>query len=214
LGYLAPVGQYSAGGYAIVGFGRRVPSHVLGLHNPMDYSADGRSVTVADFDRALATWVKAVHFPGDHPVPKPTTNTLYLLVVDGSAPLTQGHEESCFHWLGYHEWSTTLNAPFAVVPYRCSRAGTPPDNDLPGNKVSALTGAITHELIEAITNPTAFASGAATGWTAPIAGVGQGEMADVCEEGDYYLYKNEYWVARCWSNQMKQCIAPQWGKVL
>ena len=222
LGYIAPLAQYSAGGHTISGFGHRLKSHTKALLDPLAYSADGKSLTANDIDRMLKMFADLPSSPVTDPIPKPNANTLYLIVVDGSARLTlQGGAltpvlESCFDFLGYHEWSFSMNAPFAVATYRCTRSAYPPDSDLPGNANTSVTATIAHELVEAITNPSAF--NFATGWTGPlVGGGGTGEIADDC--GSYanagYPYgTNGPYVASYWSNQHQHCISPQSGKAL
>ena len=221
-GYLHFLRGYSAGKYTITGKGHLLASHGKSLLDPMMFSADGKSLTQDDFDNALRFFANEPQ--GADPIPKPNVNTLYLIIIDGSLRLTLSRglfgtpDESCQNFIGYHYWCSTLGAPFAVATYRCSRFDVPPLDDFPGNRATSLTAAISHELVEAITNPGAFING--TGWSGPMIDnpTVRGEIADNCNlmPDPSYLYEPNpklghpsWWVAKYWENLSGTCVAPQ-----
>jgi len=129
-------------------------------------------------------------------------NTIYLFAISPSMTLTFSTEACCTTFGGYHI-ETTVNG--VAVPYiaACSCPGlTGPG----ANIVDERTAAISHELIEAATDPFPLSDPAYTGanqsnvvWTL----VTGGELTDMCviqSDAYGYLAGSGWAVSKSWSN--------------
>jgi hypothetical protein len=178
-------------------------------------------------DPGIQTWL-AGKLDGDDPAwPAPDQSTLYILHYPASTTITQSSQgqtiTSCQDFGGYHS-STTLDAAhgsqevaYAVIP-RCSSFGK-----LTG--VDAVTGAESHEIIEAVTDAHPMAD-AAYGqvddahlyWELALGG---GEVGDLCAQFPGVFVKSPelgHVVQRTWSNASAKaghdpCVPQPTGEV-
>ncbi len=134
--------------------------------------------------------------------PKPDANTIYAIFLPDNAVISIAHwGPSCTGFGGYHYEATGKNNEsivYAVMP-RCKSFGQYKGLD-------ALTGTLTHELIETVTDPTAVTNSAFAGpdkdhyvWAL----VPLGEVGDMCTyepQSFQRLLGGTYVVQRTWSN--------------
>jgi hypothetical protein len=113
----------------------------------------------------------------------------------------------CVGWDGYHAASLSITGPFAfaVVATKCL------NHDL-----TALTETMSHELVEATTDPVVTA-----GWIDDSYSLSpplfdrlmKGEAADICEATGAHptpaksVLGGKYWIAPYWSNAAGSCVA-------
>jgi hypothetical protein len=160
-------------------------------------------------DNQIQTWLLGKLNDNDPAWPAPDADTVYVLHYPAGVTITlqdqQGTAESCQSFGGYHNNVTldaahgSLDVAYAVLP-RCSNFG-----DLQG--LDALTGAESHELVEAATDPypqvnPAYAQTdeAHLIWTFALGG---GETGDMCAQlpGAFTTFPEiAYTVQRSWSN--------------
>ena len=143
-------------------------------------------------DAQLTSWI------GDGTLPKPTSQTLYMLYLPASTAVTVDSQFviSCTLAGGYHSESLSSQPPFpyAVIP-TCPSATT-------GTVASEVQGVASHELLEASTDPLpssapAFQLPASSAWNLGTGSAG-GELADLCfplSETD-----GDFTVSLGWSN--------------
>jgi hypothetical protein len=160
-------------------------------------------------DNGIQTWLAGKLNGDDMAWPTPDQNTLYILHYPANTTITQSSGgqtlSSCVDFGGYHN-SVTLDAAhnslevaYAVIP-RCSNF-----NGLHG--IDAVTGAESHEIVEAATDPhpmadTAYGQvdNAHIYWELALGG---GETADLCAQfpGVFTKFSGlDYTVQRSWSN--------------
>ncbi len=160
-------------------------------------------------DTGIQTWLTGKLNGNDPLWPVADENTIYVLHYPASTTITlqsqQGASQSCSSFGGYHD-SVTLDAAhgsasvaYAVIP-RCSNFG-----GLGG--LDGTTGAESHELIEASTDPfpnnmTAYGQvdNAHLYWELALGG---GEVGDMCAQSPGAFTKfspSPYEVQRTWSN--------------
>jgi hypothetical protein len=133
--------------------------------------------------------------------PAPDANTLYVLHYPGTTRITLDSGTSCENFGGYHNSASVngQNVAYAVIP-TCS--------DFDGlHGINAITGAASHELIEAVTDPypqvdPAYVEpdDAHVFWEAALGG---GEVGDMCAQfpGVFTTFAElPYKVQRTWSN--------------
>jgi hypothetical protein len=158
-------------------------------------------------DTAIQTWLQG-KLNGDDPAwPAADANTVYVLHYPAGVTVTLQGEGSCTDFGGYHSNTTLdanhggINVAYAVVP-RCTSFG-----ELMG--IDAVTGAESHELIEASTDPypesntPAYATidDAHIYWERLLGG---GEVGDMCAQFPQAFTKFPelaYTVQRTWSNK-------------
>jgi hypothetical protein len=159
-------------------------------------------------DSAIQTWL-AGKLNGDDPAwPAADANTVYVLHYPTGTTVTAGGGAgtSCTDFGGYHDNITldanhaSLDVAYAVVP-RCPSFG-----DLMG--LDAVTGAESHELIEAVTDPNPSTNPAYASvedkffyWQRVLGG---SEVGDMCAQFPNVFTKFSelpYMVQRTWSNQ-------------
>jgi hypothetical protein len=96
-------------------------------------------------DSEIATWL-GTNVDGTHaPWPKADGSQIYAIFYPQSTVITLQGSQSCYGFGAYHEESITkigLNFPYAVMP-RCGG----------GMAIDSLTVAVSHEIIEAATDP-------------------------------------------------------------
>jgi hypothetical protein len=127
--------------------------------------------------------------------PAPDANTLYVVFLPAGVTLTAGSDVSCMAFGGYHYETAPSHIAYALIP-RCTPTGAPIDK---------ITPALSHELVEAATDPRprtapAFAvidrDDVVWGYT-PGA-----ELGDMCEyiRAARQRLVGDYLVQRTWSN--------------
>jgi hypothetical protein len=145
-------------------------------------------------DSAIQTWL-ATEFDGTDGFPTPDANTLILLYYPSSSTITLQGATSCQTFGGYHNSATVGNqqVAYAVVP-NCSGIST--------------TGAASHELVEAATDPNPEVNPAYVQvdegdfyWQLILGG---GEVGDMCAQFPNVFTTFppfNYTVQRIWSNK-------------
>jgi hypothetical protein len=164
-------------------------------------------------DSAIQTWLAGKLNGNDPAWPAPDQNTLFILHYPADTAITQASGgqtlQSCQDFGGYHS-STALDAAhgsqqvaYVVMP-RCSNFGK-----LTG--IDAVTGAESHEIVEAATDAHPMADTAYGGvddahlyWELALGG---GETGDLCAQFPGVFVKSAelgYTVQRTWSNVSAQ----------
>ena len=127
--------------------------------------------------------------------PRPNANTIYVVFLPPGVQLTAGTSVSCRDFGAYHDETADTRIVYALVP-RCQTMHAP---------IDAITPALSHELIEAATDPHPESK---PGWV----GVDDAdavwdftpgpELGDMCEyvAAAYQRLVGEYVVQRTWSN--------------
>jgi hypothetical protein len=133
--------------------------------------------------------------PQPYPFPRQNPNTLYVIFLPAGVTLTVGADTSCKTFGGYHSESSILHTVYALLP-RC------PTMDQP---IDGITPALSHELIEAATDPLPN-SATAFSQVDPAHLVWEftpgGEIGDMCEyvNAAYQRLVGNFVVQRVWSN--------------
>jgi hypothetical protein len=138
-------------------------------------------------DSAIQPWIASQINVGDGgtpPWPAPDGNTIYAIFYPETTTVTLGGLESCTYFGGYHyetvyDATSGASTPYAVLP-RCASFVL-----LPGKStLDILTGAVSHEFVEASTDPFpasnpayATANFVGSGWSEVMVG---GELGDMC----------------------------------
>ena len=127
--------------------------------------------------------------------PPPDANTLYVVFLPAGVTLTAGSDVSCMAFGGYHYETTQSHIAYALIP-RCTPTGAPIDK---------VTPVLSHELVEAATDPhprtaPAFAvidrDDVVWGYTP---GSETGDMCEYIRAARQRLV-GDYLVQRTWSN--------------
>jgi hypothetical protein len=127
--------------------------------------------------------------------PAPDANTVYVVFLPTGVTLTAGSDTSCVTFGGYHDETTQSHIVYALLP-RCAPSGAP---------IDAITPALSHELVEAATDPhpeTAPAFVVVDNADIVWAFTPGAELGDMCE----YVHAARqrlvggYLVQRTWSN--------------
>jgi len=149
-------------------------------------------------DAAIKTWLMG-ELDGTHPEwPAPTDGTVYMIFYPSTTSITLQGTKSCVQFGGYHDdFSMPMGqkVSYAVIP-RCSAAA------------SVNTVTVSHELVEAITDPypnlaPAYASvdSLHMAWMLTSSG---GEVGDMCENDPNAPYAAQdlgyMTLQRTWSN--------------
>jgi hypothetical protein len=141
---------------------------------------------------------------GGAPWPEPDGNTIYTVFYPLETTVTLGGLESCTYFGGYHDELVYSggSTPYAVLP-RCSSFVLLPGSDT----TDILTGAVSHELVEASTDPFPISNPAyatadfdGSGWSEVMVG---GELGDMCVLEPTSFTKPAdvgFVVQRTWSN--------------
>jgi hypothetical protein len=152
-------------------------------------------------DGSIQGWLASMIAAGK--LPAPDENTLYIIHYPEWMVITTGGERSCRAFGGYHSNFTDGNKDiiYAVLP-RCT------DPNSPQNTLNTETGAESHEMAEAstdpqpMTNPAYYAvDNAHIEWQLSIGGVS--EVGDMCAQapGAFTTFTElPYQVQRTWSN--------------
>jgi len=159
-------------------------------------------------DSAIQTWLTGKLDGNDPAWPAADANTLYVLHYPAGTTVTLDGNTSCTDFGGYHN-SAALDAAHGAVP--AVYAVVPRCADFGGLKgINAVTGAESHELVEACTDPTPREPPLVQGYVQPDEAhlywyyvVGGGEVGDMCAQfPDVFTRFPElaYEVQRTWSN--------------
>jgi hypothetical protein len=152
-------------------------------------------------DLQVRAWLAKKIDGGDPQFPRPAPGTIYVVFYPDSTEVTLQGGTSCRSFGGYHEGGQLADGtPFsyAVIP-RCPSGGR--------DQTSTLTVAVSHELIEACTDPQpdgvppsyAVTDANHIGW-ALLAGAEVGDMCEFANDA-YYAPPGFPWtVQRIWSN--------------
>ena len=165
--------------------------------------------TLSDAD--IQTWLAGKLNANTAAWPTPDANTLYVLYYPVSTTITipdgaGGNATSCNQFGAYHSNITldashsNMNVAYAVIP-RCVTFG-------PLSGIDAITGPVSHELVEAATDPFPQTSPAYQyvddGDLAWVFVLGGGEIGDLCAQQLTSFTKfaelPDYTVQRFWSN--------------
>jgi len=178
------LGEYSIPGKNI-GFGSRIGSFVISNSEPGTVSGSGRLVTDAQIQTALQGWINA------HTVPAVNANTLYFVYLPPNCACDGpgGSGASCSQFCGYHD-SFGSGVYYAVIPFANCNGCV-----FPGQFLDTLTEVSSHELCEAITDPTLGT------WWDPTTG---NEIGDICNRQTVRL--GPYLVQTEWSNSQTSCV--------
>jgi hypothetical protein len=142
----------------------------------------------------LASWVTS------NALPAPDANTVYVLFFPASTTITFQGGTSCNSFGGYHSAAAfsngTIVSTYVVVP-DCSAAA-------PGQAMQLFTDTVSHEVIEAATDPHPGQPawyGYNNAWFRTFGStIGQGEVADVCQRAGGWTDASGNVLARSWVN--------------
>lgn len=151
-------------------------------------------------DAAIQAWLAAELVSNDGFI-APTPGAIYMLFYPASTIVTFDSQESCFTVGAYHNSTIVagVNVVYAVVPECASEDKT---------VLQTTTGAASHEMIEAVTDPlpltpTPGYSGLDSRHVYDQVVLGGGEVADMCAQWPASFYVPDgfpYMVQRVWSN--------------
>ena len=177
------LGEYSLPGKNI-GHGSRIASVHITNNEPGTTTSTGRLVTDAQIQTAVQGWINA------KTVPAVTANTLYFVYLPPNCACDGpgGAGASCQQFCGYHD-SFGSGIYYAVIPFANCNGCV-----FPGNFLDTLTEVSSHELCEAITDPTLST------WWDPNTG---NEIGDICNRQTVRL--GNYLVQTEWSNSQTSC---------
>jgi hypothetical protein len=158
------------------------------------------TIPTAIDDTTIATWL--VSKVTTAVLPPPTPNTIYTVFYPEQTTITLQGAQSCVYFGGYHNSSTLANGtPFAyaIVP-RC------PQFDPVLQGIDEVTGAASHELMEAATDPLPENNPA---WSQLdpdhlVWSFLGAEVGDMCAQNPDAFFKPQsfpYDVQRIWSNK-------------
>jgi len=176
--------------------GRGSVEGVYTVHPPA--ADNGATITSNQINEALRTLIAGKQLP------KPSTTRLYAIFFPSRKTISTPGGDSASDFCAYHDTTTSGRSTvyYAVMPYEVSNRGC----KMASTSFDSLTTVVSHELLEAITDP----------------GVGlkrvawydrdNGEIADICAfsssparvagaDGDNYT------VQRSWSNRRGACVA-------
>lgn len=198
--YLDALAEYSEGTPYTLGRGKRLQSYFLtagpfakndAYANVIETSADPSvlSETTAHNCAHVVPWLKNNILCGT--LPPPTPNRCYLVFLPPGVALAFGVGQHESFQLQLADGSTD-EVYFAVIAYSSSQDA--------GDVLDDLTLAVSHELVEVITDP----SHAHNGWHANEAA--EREIADLCESAWYNYAFNGYQVVSFWSWTQNQCV--------
>ena len=151
-------------------------------------------------DNQIQQWL-ATKIKSTPNFPQPDASTVYVIFYPDTTTITLQGQSSCQAFGGYHNSARVggKDVPYAVVP-NCGSFG-------PLQGIDAITGATSHELIEAVSDAVPL-SNPAYGTTEPAALgfllAGGVELGDMCEfKSDAFFAPTGYpfTVQRSWSNK-------------
>jgi hypothetical protein len=177
------LGEYSLPGKPIQ-HGSRLPSVHVTNSEPGTPTASGRVVTDAQIRTQIQNWISS------NTLPATTPNTLYFVYLPPNVVCNgpSGAGASCSQFCGYHD-SFGANIYYAVIPFANCNGCV-----FPGAFLDTLTEVSSHELCEAITDPTLGT------WFDPNTG---NEIGDICNRQTVRL--GNFLVQTEWSNEQTSC---------
>jgi hypothetical protein len=176
--------------------GRGGVEGVYTVHAPA--ADDGATITSNEIDDALRSLIAGQQLP------KPGTTRLYAIFFPSRKTISTPDGDSVSDFCAYHDTTTSGRSTvyYAVMPYEVSNRGC----KMASTWFDSLTTVVSHELLEAITDP----------------GVGlhrvawydrdNGEIADICAftSSPARIVGADgvsYTVQRAWSNRRSMCVA-------
>lgn len=172
------LGEYSLPGKPIQ-HGRRLTSVRMTSSEP----GSGGQVSDAQIQTALQGWISGGQ------VPATNANTLYFIYTPPNVTVNGPGGASCSVFCGYHN-SFGSNVYYAVIPYvNCGGC------EFSGAFLDTLTEVSSHELSEAITDPSLN-----TWWDSNTGN----EIGDICNRQTVRL--GNYLVQTEWSNEQGACV--------
>jgi hypothetical protein len=225
--YMANVAQYNAGGYHIGNGTAMDPVVDLKVLDKItaDYAVTGLHYQITD--QQIRAEIQAQITAGK--LPKPDADTLYVVCFQYDVVVIDGYASSETDFGGYHQYSTAIGAAYAVACPTFYSSSLPLPNSPTGYTDSyynrELTGTITHELAEAVTDPEGDLQSGTGGWFTDgigVFGIGRGqEIADIptalanagfITDDQYYdlltgADGTKYAVQRIWSMRDKSPVA-------
>ncbi len=153
-------------------------------------------------DSGIQAWLSQ-KFGSDPDFGTPDPNTVYAIFYPPGTTVTFQNGTSCQDFAGYHNQAQVPGGvvTYAVIP-RCASLGK-----LTG--LDVVTGAASHEFLEAITDPLPDSNPAYAqidsnhfAWALVVGG---GEVADMCAQNPEAFYRPvgfDYTVQRSWSNEL------------
>jgi hypothetical protein len=152
----------------------------------------------------LETWLTTQLTTASSGFPAPDGQTVYVVYISPSTQLTRDGADACLTSGTTHaqiQMPDNSWVPYVFVDGRCNTSLAPLD---------ASTGAASHDIAEAVTNPLSFTSPAVTGFDTAHLAWGQvvpnndNEIGDLCELFSDAFYKGPtdlpFEVQRMWSN--------------
>lgn len=198
--YLDALAEYSEGTPYVLGRGKRLGSCFLTAGPFSKNDAHGNVIETSPDPSVLSeatahNWAHVVPWLEKNILggilPSPIPNRCYLVFLPPGITLTLG--------IGHHDSfqlqladGGTCEVYFAVIAYSSSQDASGALDD--------LTLAVSHELVEVITDP----SHTHNGWHADEEA--EREIADLCESAWYNYSFNGYQVVSFWSWKHKQCV--------
>ena len=177
------LGEYSLPGKPIQHGSRLTSVHVPGSE-PGTVTPNGRLITDAQIQTQIQNWINNLTLPATTP------NTLYFLYLPPNVAVNgpAGAGASCSQFCGYHD-SFGANIFYAVIPFANCNGCV-----FPGAFLDTLTEVSSHELCEAITDPTLAT------WFDPNTG---NEIGDICNRQTVRM--GNFLVQTEWSNEQTAC---------
>jgi len=176
--------------------GRGSVEGVYTVHPPT--ADDGSTITSSQIDDALRNLIAA------NQVPKPSTTRLYAIFFPSKKTVSTPDGDSVSDFCAYHDTTTSGRSTvyYAVMPYEVSNRGC----RMASTSFDSLTTVVSHELLEAITDPGVGLNRVA--WYDRD----NGEIADICAFSSSPVRivgadGASYTVQRAWSNRKAACIA-------
>jgi hypothetical protein len=157
----------------------------------------------------IEAWIAQTLGSSAPELPAGDASTVYMLHYGPETTITLQGWNSCQQYGAYHGWVTLASGvivSYAVIPSCSGYLGL--------DGINAITDAASHELLEAVTDPTtntAYGGGgywdpnwAGSGWAYTAEGYGDAELADACEFQpgvDVIEPDLGFMVQRFWSNK-------------
>ena len=176
--------------------GRGSVEGIYTVHPPT--ADDGATITSSQIDDALRSLFTAEQLP------KPSTTRLYAIFFPSKKTIATPDGDSVRDFCAYHDTTTSGRSTvyYAVMPYEVGNRGC----KMASTSFDSLTTVVSHELLEAITDP-----GVGLNRVAWYDG-DNGEIADICaftSSPSRVVGADgvSYTVQRAWSNRRGACVA-------
>jgi hypothetical protein len=159
---------------------------------------NGATITGSQIEDALRSLIAA------NQLPRPSTTRLYAVFFPSRKTISTGDRNSANDFCAYHDTMTYARstAYYAVMPYEVGNRGC----KMASSTFDSLTTVVSHELLEAITDPGVGLNRVA--WYDRD----NGEIADICAFASPATRVAgadgvSYAVQRAWSNRAGSCVA-------